>query len=193
MGHYRPEGSYNAIILNSPLPGARAHLPPVGQKRRPAAAWHVSIGESSTPQTPWDPSGVGTGRTKPIAHTEAHSVTGRSAFLRPVSSGVRGDHLLGHQEQQKDGLSRDRGIKRNEMSIYAAKALYRPDPSEATFAVTDDLSNRKIPLAQSAENIIFGLEKFFEKTGLGVPRNRRNSEKVAEGSTITGLGFMTRR
>ncbi|WP_379020912.1 hypothetical protein [Parapedobacter deserti] len=33
------------------------------------------------------------------AHTEAHSVTGRFAFLRPMSSGVRGDHLLGHQEQ----------------------------------------------------------------------------------------------
>ena len=75
------------------------------------------------------------------------------------------------------------------MTIYAAKALYRPNPSEATFAVTDDLSNRKIPLAQSAENIIFGLEKFFEKTGLGVPRNWRNSGKVAEGSTITELGF----
>lgn len=127
------------------------------------------------------------------ARTEAHSVTGRSALLRrTMSSGVRGDHLLGHREQEKDGLSRERGIKRNEMSIYAAKALYRPDPSEATFAVTDDQPNHKIPLAQSAENIIFGLEKFFEKTGPGVPRNRRNSGKVAEGSTIMVRDFMIR-
>lgn len=77
------------------------------------------------------------------------------------------------------------------MSIYAAKALYRPDPSKATFAVTDDLSNRKIPLAQSPENIIFGSGKFFEKTGLGVPASSGNSGKVAEGNTITGLGSMT--
>lgn len=61
---------------------------------------------------------------------------------------------------------------------------YRPQPSEATFAATDNQHNRKIPLAQSADNIIFGMEKFFEKTVLGVPRNRRDNEKVAEGSTI---------
>lgn len=46
---------------------------------------------------------------------------------------------------------------------------------------------------KSAENIIFGLEKFFEKNGLGVPRNRRNSGKVAEGSTITVLGSTMQR
>ena len=110
-----------------------------------------------------------------------------------MSSGVRGDLLLGHPEQEKDGLSRDRGIKRNVVSIYAAKALYRPHPSEATFAVTDDLSNRKIPLAQSKQTAIFGSVKFFEKTVLGVPRNRRNSGKVAEGSMITGQDSTMRR
>lgn len=76
------------------------------------------------------------------------------------------------------------------MRIYAAKALYRPDPSEATFAATDDQPNHKIPLAQSAENIIFRLEKFFEKTAFGVPQNRVNSGKVAEGNMITGRGSM---
>ncbi|MEN5057827.1 hypothetical protein [Sphingobacterium kitahiroshimense] len=79
------------------------------------------------------------------------------------------------------------------MSIYAAKALYRPQPSEATFAATDDQHNRIIPLTQTKQTAIFGLEKFFEKTVLGVPRNRRNSGKVAEASTITGLGSMMRK
>lgn len=105
---------------------------------------------------PWDPSGVGTGRAEPTAHTEAHSVTGRFSFLCPVSSGVRGDHLLGHPEQEKDGLSSERGIKRRAASIYAAKALYRPDTSEATFAVTDEQANRKIPLAETNQTAIFG-------------------------------------
>ncbi|TJY66713.1 hypothetical protein FAZ19_07280 [Sphingobacterium alkalisoli] len=83
------------------------------------------------------------------AITEAHSITGRPTCRRPMSSGVRGDHLLGHQEQQKDGLSRERGIKRSAVSIYAAKALYRPKPSEATFAVTDDQPNHKMPFAKA--------------------------------------------
>ncbi len=79
------------------------------------------------------------------------------------------------------------------MSIYAAKALYRPNPSEATFAATDDQPNHKIPFAQSAENIIFGLEKFFEKTAFGVPASSGDSGKVAEGSTITGPGSTMRK
>lgn len=134
------------------------------------------------------------GPHRPTAHTEARSTTGRFAFLRhPMSSGVRGDHLLGHQEPKKVGLSRERGIKRSAVSIYAAKALCRPQPSEATFAATDDQHNLKIPLAQTKQTAIFGLEKFFEKTVLGVPRNRRDSGKVAEGSTTTARGSMTRR
>lgn len=65
MGHYRPEGSYNAIILNSPTASAQC-TPPSGQAVcEPAAAWRLYIGESSTPQTPWDPPDEGTGRTSP--------------------------------------------------------------------------------------------------------------------------------
>ncbi|MDR2275475.1 MAG: hypothetical protein LBF27_31505 [Sphingobacterium sp.] len=93
---------------------------------RPAAAWQLSIGESSTPQTPGEPPGERTGHTKSTAQTKAHSIAGRPSCRRPMSSGVRGDLLLGHQEREKVGLSRERGIKRNAMSIYAAKALHRP-------------------------------------------------------------------
>ena len=113
------------------------------------------------------------GPHNPTAHTEAHSVTGRFAFLRrTMSSGVRGDHLLGHPEQEKDGLSRDRGIKRNEMSIYAAKALYRPDPSEATFAVTDDQPNHKYRLYNPNKLLSLGWKSslrkpFWECHGIG--------------------------
>ncbi|MEJ5092830.1 hypothetical protein [Sphingobacterium faecium] len=42
------------------------------------------------------------------------------------------------------------------MSIYAAKALYRAKPSEATFAETDEQTNRKIPLAETNQTAIFG-------------------------------------
>ncbi|WP_238387343.1 hypothetical protein [Sphingobacterium olei] len=37
------------------------------------------------------------------------------------------------------------------------------------------------------------MEKFFETTAFGVPASSGDSGKVAEGSTITVLGSMTRR
>ncbi len=75
------------------------------------------------------------------------------------------------------------------MSIYAAKALYRPDPSEATFAVTDDQPNHKIPLAQSKQTVIFGLEKFFEKTAFGIATESAEQRKSCRRQYDYGAKF----